>query len=149
MPRVRSFKLLVFFWVLLLVGVALAEPKTATFPWSFKRDGLKFRVSNTEVTSTNANVLVHLFVLRETDKAAKELSWQSLFELETKSGQLLSCSSDCGVDSGNGLQISMGPVPLRDRWETRFMIYFNVNAADFPVRLHLPDDTLTAWIPRR
>ena len=145
----NNYKWLLLLFVFLLTGAGWAEPKPASFPWTFKRDGLKFRVSNVEVTSTNANVLVHLFVLRDTDKAPKELSWQSLFELETKSGQLLSCSSDCGVDSGNGLQISMGTVPLRDRWETRFMIYFNVNAADFPVRVHLPDETLTTWIPKR
>lgn len=123
------------------------SPKPVRFPWTMNQDHLQFKVPNVEVSQGGRNVLIHLFVERLNDKAAKELSWQSLFELQTKAGQSLRCSNDCGVDNGHGMQITTGMCPLPGR-ETRLLIYFNTSPSDFPVQIIFPDESRAA-VPLR
>ena len=129
------------------VASSSPNPRSVRFPWKMSQDHLQFKVPNVEVSQGGHNLLIHLFVERLNDKAAKELSWQSLFELQTQAGQSLRCSNDCGVDNGHGMQITTGMCPLPGR-ETRLLIYFNTSPSDFPVQIIFPDESRAA-VPLR
>jgi hypothetical protein len=136
-------------WLLLaLLGLAPTfagtPPVTRHFPLNFRWEGIDVRVPNGEITPDQRTILVHAFLT--SPQSVNSVSWQTLFTLVNRKGEELRPSSDCGVDSGNGMVITMGSFPLPAEREVRLLIYFPIHADELPVHLRLPDDSETVPI---
>lgn len=95
--------------------------------------GVQVTLINPEVTRDNKYVLVHFRVRAVSDVTGFE--WQSLCRVVNVRGEDVPQAADCGVDTGTGNRITMGPFPLKKGEKGTMMLYYLAEPADFPVQL--------------
>ncbi|CAN0138627.1 unnamed protein product, partial [Phaeothamnion confervicola] len=116
------------------------------FPLAFNWEGMRCRIPNGEVTPDKRYVLVHAFLSSE--KPVEAVAWQNLVSIVNKQGEVRGPTPDCGVDSGNGLVITMGQFPLKAGREVQMLLIFTIHEDELPVRLELGDGTRTVLVER-
>lgn len=141
----RLFAILLLFLTSAAVG-ADPVPTYVRFPLSFNWEGMRCRIPNGEVTPDKRYVLVHAFLSSE--KPVEAVGWQNLVSIVNKQGEVRGPTPDCGVDSGNGLVITMGQFPLKAGREVQMLLIFTIHEDELPVRLELGDGTRTVLVER-
>jgi hypothetical protein len=114
---------------------------------SWTEQGVEVTLVNPEVTRDNKYVLVH-FRLRALS-SVNGFSWQTFCQVVNVRGEAIPQAADCGVDTGTGNRITMGPFPLKKGEKGTLMLYYLAEPADFPVQVVVNGQTVGKPLARR
>jgi hypothetical protein len=125
-------------WMLLLAS-------WLRFPLVWQEQNVHLTLLNGERTPDRRYVLLH-FQLRATDHVAA-FRWQDLCRVINRQGEPIPQAADCGVDTGEGNRITMGPFPLKKNAKARLLLYYLAQPSDFPVQIQRADQPVGLPLP--